>query len=35
MLMRRRLNKLFEEHGEAEMYAARNAGTPIAAVAAE
>jgi hypothetical protein len=35
MMMRRRLNKLFEEHGEAEVYAPRNAGMAVAAVAAE
>jgi hypothetical protein len=35
MIMRKRLMKLFEEHGEAEVYAPRNAGDAITAVAAE
>ena len=35
MIMRRRLKKLLEDHGEAEAFAPRNAGTPVAAVAAE
>ena len=35
MMMRRRLMKLFEEHGETEVYAPRNAGAPVAAIAAE
>jgi phenylpropionate dioxygenase-like ring-hydroxylating dioxygenase large terminal subunit len=38
MIMRRRLKKLLEEHGEVEVFAARNAGPPLAlraAVAAE
>ena len=35
MIMRRRLLKLLEDHGEAEVFAPRNAGAPLAAVAAE
>jgi phenylpropionate dioxygenase-like ring-hydroxylating dioxygenase large terminal subunit len=36
MLMRKRLLKLFEEHGEAEVYAPRNAGAAaVSAIAAE
>jgi hypothetical protein len=34
MLMRRRLMKLFKEHGEAEVFAPRNAGAPAAPMAA-
>jgi hypothetical protein len=33
--MRRRLQKLLEDHGEVEVFAPRNAGVPMAAVAAE
>jgi len=35
MIMRRRLLKLLQEHGESEVFAPRNAGTRVAAVAAE
>ena len=36
MIMRRRLKKLFEDNGEVEVFAPRNAGVPaVAAVAAE
>ena len=35
MIMRRRLLKLLHEHGECEVFASRNAGTRVAAVAAE
>jgi hypothetical protein len=35
MMMRRRLMKLLEEHGETEVFAPRNAGAPVAAMAAE
>ena len=35
MIMRRRLLKLLEDHGEAEVFAPRNAGAPVAAIAAE
>jgi hypothetical protein len=35
MLMRKRLLKLFEDHGEAEVYAPRNAGDAVQAMAAE
>ena len=36
MIMRKRLMKLFEEHGEAEVYAPRNAGAAaVSAIAAE
>jgi hypothetical protein len=35
MIMRRRLTKLLEDHGEAEVLAPRNAGAPVAAMAAE
>ena len=35
MIMRRRLLKLLHEHGESEVFAPRNAGTRVAAVAAE
>ena len=34
MIMRRRLMKLLEEHGEVEVFAPRNAGAPMA-IAAE
>lgn len=33
MIMRRRLMKLLEDHGEVEVFAPRNAGAPVAAVA--
>ena len=35
MIMRRRLLKLLENHGEVEVFAPRNAGAPVAAIAAE
>ena len=35
VIMRRRLLKLLHEHGESEVFAPRNAGTRVAAVAAE
>jgi hypothetical protein len=35
MIMRKRLMKLFEDHGEAEVYAPRNAGDAVPAIAAE
>jgi hypothetical protein len=35
MIMRRRLLKLLEDHGEAEAFAPRNAGAPVAVMAAE
>ena len=35
MIMRRRLLQLFEDHGEAEVFAPRNAGAPVTAIAAE
>jgi len=35
MIMRHRLLKLLEDHGEAEVFAPRNAGSPVAAMAAE
>ncbi len=35
MMMRRRLMKLFDDHGETEVYAPRNAGTAVLAEAAE
>ena len=35
MIMRRRLMKLLEENGEAEVFAPRNAGSRVSAIAAE
>jgi len=35
VIMRRRLLKLLYEHGESEVFAPRNAGIRVAAVAAE
>ena len=35
MMMRKRLMQLFDEHGEVEVYAPRNAGDVPIAVAAE
>jgi len=35
MLMRKRLMKLLEDHGETEVFASRNAGDMLTAVAAE
>ena len=35
MIMRRRLMKLFDDHGETEVFAPRNAGTAMMAEAAE
>ncbi len=35
MIMRRRLTKLLEDHGEAEVFAPRNAGDHVPAMAAE